>query len=166
MPAAKLSKEMKTFVVMALATWETPTAVQRELKEQFNADVSLPAILHYDGSRAGCPKVWKELFDKTRERFLDDVAAIPIANRAFRLKELNRLLTAQLARPINARNPNDIRATLEQAAKEAGNAFSNVRELTGKGGKPLMPDRPDVVVYLPDNGRGDATPTPALDPEN
>lgn len=158
----KLSLEMKRFVVMEFAMWETPTTIQRELKENFGVDVSLPGLLHYDGDRPACPKKWKTLFDETRKAFLDDTTSIPIANKAFRLRELNKLLDVQRRRPANQRNPADIRATMEQAAKEAGNAFSNVRELTGKGGKPLMPERPDVVVYLPDNGRGDATPTPAL----
>ena len=43
----------------------------------------------------------------------------------------------------------------KQAAKEAGDSYTNRRELTGKNGAPLPPAAPAVVLYqLPDNGRG------------
>ncbi len=162
MALSKLSTKIKTFIVSELATFETPTNVRAAIKENFAIDISLPAILHYDGTRPECPAKWRTMFVDLRTRFLADQASIPIANKSFRLRELDRLYKRHAERGPAAQNPVEMRATLEQAAKEAGNSFSNVRELTGKGGKPLMPDRPDVVVYLPDNGRGDATPTPAL----
>ena len=43
----------------------------------------------------------------------------------------------------------------EQAAKEAGDSYTNRRELTGKNGAPLPAAASAVVMYqLPDNGRG------------
>lgn len=154
MALGKLSLEAKRFVVMELAMWELPSTIQKALKEQFDIEVTLPAIIQYDGTRAHCPKKWKQLFDDTRTQFIEDTSAIPIANKAFRLRELNRMLEVQRRRPDAQRNPADVRATLEQAAKEAGNVYTNRQEHTGKDGKDLIPAK-DVVIYLPDNNRPD-----------
>jgi hypothetical protein len=157
MAKGKLSIEMKRFVVTELAMWETPTNVQRSLRENYGVEITLQSIQEYDGDRAHCPKKWKALFDEVRAKFVEDYSSIPIANKGFRLRELQKIVDVQRRRPDAQRNPADIRATLELAAKEVGNVFTNRQEHTGKGGKPLIPEGPNVVVYLPDNGRPDVT---------
>jgi hypothetical protein len=169
MAKGKLSKDAQMYVVMQLAMWERPTIIRDQLKELFDvAEISLSAIVQYDAANPKLSPKWKSLFKKTRAKFIEDTNAIPIANKAFRLRELDSLYHRQ---KLNARagNPVEMRAVLEQAAKESGNQYSNVRELTGKGGTPLIPDNPArVVVYLPDNARGDsdAAPVTAHDAES
>ncbi len=78
---------------------------------------------------------WRELFYATRKAFLEDQATIPIANQNFRLRALDRLYQAAASRG----NVALAAQLLEQAAKEAGGAFTNRREMTGKNGAPLIP---------------------------
>ena len=160
-----LSLEARRYIVTELAMWESPTIVKNAVKEIYGVEVSLPGILNYDGTRPGCAKKWKVLFDETRKAFVEDITTIPIANKAYRVRELNKLLDNQKRAAKNQQNTVEMRATLEQAAKEAGDAFTNKRELTGKGGAPLVPDKPNVIVYLPSNDRGDADETAAATPE-
>jgi hypothetical protein len=167
MPETKLSRHHKIFIVTQLAVWERPTIIRNQLKEIYGIEVTLPAICNYDGDKPGNPKKWRELFTETRQEFVKNTAAIPIANKAFRLRELDNLYHNQKLANAARQNPAEMRAALEQAAKEDGNYYSNRTELTGKGGKPLIPETsgPQVVVYLPDNGRGDADVTPGADPD-
>lgn len=156
MAANKLTIQVKAFIVMQLATWETPSAIKAQVKELFDVDITVPGVMHYDAGRSTPGKRWIELFQKTRADFLADVTAIPIANKSFRLRELNELYLKQKRRPEMQQNPVEMRAALEQAAKESGGAFTNKSEVTGKDGKALIPKAANVVVYIPDNGRGDA----------
>lgn len=141
-----------------LAVFERPTEIQRQLKEEFGVEVTLPALSFYNPDNPKLGQKWKDVFAEARAKFLAETEKIAIANKAFRLRELDRMY----ARQANAKvaNPVEVRAILEQAAKEAGDGYSNRRELVGKGGKPLMPEGPAVVLYLPDNGRGDADQIP------
>lgn len=164
MPVVKLSKIQKIFVVQQLAMFDKPVVVIEALKEKFGVTVTIPAITHYSpDTNPNLKKNWKELFDQTRAEFLENVSAIPIANKAVRLRALDRLYDRQSRLPENRQNPVEIRATLEQAAKESGGQYTNRTEHSAPGGKPLIPDAASaVVLYLPDNGRGDAGP--AVDP--
>lgn len=160
MAEGKLSKDIKIFIVQQLATWELPSVIRVQVKELFDVDITLPAINYYLPQNAS--KKWKEVFDNAREKFLKETAEIPIANKAFRLRELDSLYRSQKISVL--KNPVEMRAALEQAAKESGNQFTNRTEHTGKGGSPLIPENAaQVVVYIPDNGRGDG-PTPVVDP--
>jgi hypothetical protein len=152
----KLNKVQKVYVITQLATFETLTAVREGLKQEFGVDISLPALMHYQPPHAKLKKAFKDLFDETRKQFLEDTAAIPIANKAFRLKQLDRLLQRQIKLSDVKQNTVEMRATLEQAAKESGNQFTNRTEHTAADGKALIPAGTNVVLYLPDNGRGDA----------
>lgn len=63
-----------------------------------------------------------------------DVSTIPIAQQAYRLRVLQR----SLVKVEGQGNVSMVAQLLEQAAKESGGAFTNRRELTGKGGGPLV----------------------------
>jgi len=155
MAEGKLPKDVKIYIVQQLATWELASVIRDEIKEQFGIEVTLQAIDYYRPEKSS--KKWKTLFDETRAKFIKDTASIPISNKAFRLRELHGLYTKQKKRPDMLQNPAEMRAVLEQAAKESGNQFTNRTEHTGKGGTPLIPESiAQVHVYIPDNGRGDA----------
>ena len=59
---------------------------------------------------------------------------MPVAHQAYRLRVLNRALE----RAEKSGNTTLVLQILEQAAREMGGAFTNRREVTGKGGGPIQ----------------------------
>lgn len=138
---AKLSDDVKTFIVQHLAMYDTPTEVLTAVKESFGIDVSRDQVQLYDPTigRDVPGKRWVALFQSTRERFLSETSEVPIAQRAVRLRWLD-----QMARSLKGKKNFPAAAQMmEQAAKEVGDIYTNRRELTGKNGVPLMPDLTD-----------------------
>ena len=93
-------------------------------------------MAEYDPSKASGRDVGAKLravFDETRKAFLTDVATVPIANLAVRLRMLQRMVVEADIRGNSAM----VARLLEQAAKEVGGLLTNRRELTGKGGGPI-----------------------------
>jgi hypothetical protein len=135
---AALKDDVKAFIVRALACFDSPTDVCRQVKEEFGIDVTKQQVSAYHPERRVAKDLsekWRTIFDETRRKFLDDVSAIPIANQAFRLRALNRMYER-----VSATANTALAAQLiEQAAKESGGAFTNRREMTGKNGAPLLP---------------------------
>lgn len=140
---AKLTDSQKRFIVQALACWDTPTQVAEAVKEEFGVGVPRVQVAQYDPTKVAGQKLakkWMELFDATRKRFREEVAEIPIADQAFRLRALGKIYDRHISRG----NVVGAAAVLEQAAKEAGGAFTNRREHTGVGGGPI--EQKTVVV--------------------
>jgi Uncharacterized conserved protein (DUF2280) len=97
---------------------------------------------------------FKRLFFETRKQFLEDLESTPIANKAVRLRRLDRM-----ANVAEDRGNLVLAADLgERAAKEVGGAYTNKHQLehTGKDGKdlPATPAAQVTIFALPDNGRG------------
>lgn len=123
---ATLTEAAKRFVVQALACYDTPTQVSEAVKEEFGIEVPRQQVAQYDptkASGASLAKKWRVMFEDTRERFRKETAEIPIANQAFRLRTLQRLLTKVESRG----NVVLVAQLLEQAAKEVGEAYVNRR---------------------------------------
>jgi Uncharacterized conserved protein (DUF2280) len=78
------------------------------------------------------------LFDSTRKSFIEKVGEIPIAHKAYRLKELQKIYDKQESAKVQ--NFVEMRNTLEHAAKESGGMFTNQRVLTGKDGGAIAVD--------------------------
>jgi hypothetical protein len=125
----------KIMIVTQLACMETPSEVRDTIEKEYGIRCNLSTIVYYDPttaeSRLG--DKWKDLFDKTRAKFLTDCGRVPIMHKAYRARMLQKLLDVE----IDRKNTVGARETLEQAAKEEGGAFTNKRELTGKDGAPL-----------------------------
>nr|WP_259391268.1 putative metallopeptidase [Pectobacterium polaris] len=85
-----------------------------------------------------------DMFHTTRERFQNEIADIPIANKAYRLRVLDRMAT----KAESMKNMALTASLMEQAAKEVGDAYSNKQkvELTGKDGGPV-----NQVNYTPED---------------
>lgn len=133
---AKLDDRLKTYIVQALACFDTPSQVSESVREEFGVTVPKEQVQQYNPTRVaakGLGKKWVALFDATRKRFLEDVSAIPIAGQTYRLRSLQRLHDLAVTR----KNAPLAAALLEQAAKEVGGAFTNRRELGGPGGGPI-----------------------------
>lgn len=140
---AKLSDKQKTFIVQALACWDTPSQVGEAFKDEFGLDVPRMQVAQYDPTKVAgkdLAKKWRDLFEATRKRFREEIAEIPIADQAFRLRQLGRIYDKHISRG----NVIGAAGVLEQAAKEVGGAFTNKREHTGAGGGPI--EQKTVVV--------------------
>lgn len=147
--AVDLSHEQKEKIVVALAMCRTPTEIRDMLQADFGIAVNLSTIAYYDASGANpdLAEKWRELFDATRERYFVMLARMPIVDKRWRLRQLMTLYEKEVAMS----NFGAAKETLKQAAQEVGDAFTNRRELTGKGGGPM--ETSGVMLYLPDNGR-------------
>lgn len=123
---AALKDEVKQFIVKALACFDTPTQVSMAVKEEFGLDVPRQQIATYDPEKyvgRQLSEKWKTLFYDTRKKFREEVAEIPIASRAYRLRALARM--AQQAE--SQKNIALAVQVIEQAAKEVGDIFVNRR---------------------------------------
>lgn len=153
MAKPKLNDEVKTYIVQALACFDSPSVVAAAVKKDFGLDVSRQLVESHDPNKkaaSGLAPKWRALFEETRKTFLEDTATIAISHRAVRLRALQRM--AEKAE--NAGNMVLASSLLKQAAEEVGNAYTNRRELTGKDGKDLpVPVSPVTIFQLPDNGR-------------
>lgn len=130
---AALKGEVKAFIVQSLACFDTPSQVVDAVKKEFGITVTRQQVESHDPTKAngkGLAQKWVEMFNDTRERFQKEISDIPIANKAYRLRALNRManntetmrnyaLTAQL---------------MEQAAKEVGDAYTNKQKVEHSGG--------------------------------
>ena len=147
---ASLTAQQKRFVVTELAVFETPSQVVVSLQSEHGVETDRMQVSNYDGSkpwaRRRMAKALVELFDETRAAFRERTDDIAIANKAYRLRRLDKLAR-------EAKSPKLEAELMEQAAKECGDSYTNRRELTGKDGGPIATEGA-VQVYLPDNGRG------------
>ncbi|UXY08992.1 DUF2280 domain-containing protein [Kosakonia sp. ML.JS2a] len=130
---AALKGEVKAFIVQSLACFDTPSQVVDTVKKEFGIAVTRQQVESHDPTKAngkGLAQKWVDMFNDTRERFQKEISDIPIANKAYRLRALNRManntetmrnyaLTAQL---------------MEQAAKEVGDAYTNKQKVEHSGG--------------------------------
>lgn len=120
----ELPDDVKTFVVQALACWDTPSEVVKAVKAEFDLVVSRQAVQAYDPTkRAGADLSdgLRSLFDATRTRFLASAAEVGTSHRAVRLRRLERL--ADRAETMG--NIALSAEILQQIAKECGDAFTN-----------------------------------------
>lgn len=135
---AALNNEVKAFIVQALACYDSLETVSSSVKEQFGLILTRQQIQSYDPTKAAGKSLstkWVELFEITRERFQNEISDIPIANKAYRLRALDRMA----ARAEGMKNFNLTAQLIEQAAKECGDSYTNKQkhEHSGAGGGPI-----------------------------
>jgi hypothetical protein len=126
-PATILTDDIKEFIVRGLARYETPSRVAAAVKDVFDVEVSRQQVFSYNarGSRLPAER-WRELFEATREAFLADISSIGIAQKAFRLRKLERF-----AEHAEERGWHDRAAgIMEQAAKECGGVYEGRKRAT------------------------------------
>lgn len=135
---ATLSSEVKAFIVQALACYDSPTQVADQVKNEFKITVTRQQVESHDPTKSNGKKLaqkWVDLFNATRARFQNEIFDIPIANKAYRLRTLNRMAT----RTETMKNFALTAQLIEQAAKECGDAYTNKQKVehTGKDGGPI-----------------------------
>lgn len=125
---AALTSELKSFIVQALACFDTPSQVVEVVKNDFGIVVSRQQVESHDPTKVagrGLATKWVTLFHDTRKRFREEAADIPIANRSYRLRVLDRMA----ARAEGMKNMALAAQLLEQAAKESGGAYTNKQQV-------------------------------------
>ncbi|MBI6561559.1 DUF2280 domain-containing protein [Pseudomonas syringae] len=130
---ATLSPEIKTFTARALACFDSPSQVAEVVKVNFGVTVSRQQVdirAPTKRSSKGLAKRWVTLFEDTRASFRETMVEVPVANRAYRLHALGRMLEEAERR--------DILKLLEQAAKECGDIYNSaqVKQMTGQANSP------------------------------
>lgn len=152
---AALKPEVKAAIVQMLACYDTLSIVVDAIQKDYGIRVTPQQVESHDLTKVsgkGLAKKWVDLFNATRERFLNEISDIPIANKAYRLRVLQRMST-------NAENMKNIGMTaqlLEQAAKEVGEAYSNKQKVEHTSPDGSMTPRPTTIRLVgvePNNGK-------------
>ena len=119
-----VTDEIKTFIVRGLASFDTPSEVVEAVKATFGVEISRQQVYTYDPRCAQPPaQRWQDLHAATRAAYLSELAEIGIAQKAFRLRALDRMVRYALKHHA----PGRAQALLEQAAKECGGVFEQNR---------------------------------------
>ncbi len=150
---AKLSEDVKRFMVEALACYDSPSLVSESVKEEFGLTVPRQQVELYDPTKnAGkaLSKKWRVVFEEARSNFKAGVAEVPIANRVFRLRALNRIAV----KAERMRNMPLTLQVLEQAAKEVGDTYVNRQRTEGREGGDA-PQPTQVVIGVSDARKHD-----------
>ncbi|WP_433769346.1 DUF2280 domain-containing protein [Pseudomonas putida] len=119
---AALNNEIKAFIVQALACFDSPTQVATAVHQCFGVVVSRQQVEAHDPTKRcskGLAKRWVTMFEDTRAGFREAMIEIPVANRAYRLRALGRMVEEAEERG------NLVLAAhlIEQAAKESGDMY-------------------------------------------
>lgn len=91
---ATLKEPVKIFIVQSLACFDTPQQVADAVKQEFGVEILRQQVAAYDPTKPSGKNLSKKLttlFNKTRADFQKNVYDIPLANKAYRLKELQKI---------------------------------------------------------------------------
>jgi hypothetical protein len=144
----RLTHEVRSEITRRLACFEKPADIVRWLKAELDMDVDMHKVMYHDPTRVqgrSLGQSWRILFDTARKGFLTNVETVPIANQGYRLAMLDMLFNDA----VKAKNKIEARSCLEQAAKEIGGIYSNVRTLN-------TPDMGKATAEIPAEERSKA----------
>ncbi|HGH5788407.1 DUF2280 domain-containing protein [Klebsiella pneumoniae] len=130
---AALKPEVKAFIVQSVACFDTPSQVVESVLKEFGIQITRQQVEQNDPTKVsgkGLAKKWVDMFNATRDRFLNEISDIPIANKAYRLRALDRMMT----KAEGMRNMALAASLMEQAAKECGDAYTNKQKVEHSGG--------------------------------
>ena len=129
---AALKPEVRAFIVQELACFDTPSQIVESVQKEFKVQVTRQQVASHDPTKVagkGLAQKWVDLFNLTRDRFLNEISDIPIANKAYRLRVLDRMAT----RAEGMKNLALTAEIIEQAAKECGDAYTNKHKFEHSG---------------------------------
>lgn len=139
---AALKEPVKIFIVQSLACFETPQQVADAVEEIYKVKIDRKQCHSYDPSKyAGrnLSKKLKDLFDKTRDDFRKNIFDIPIANQAFRLKEIQKMYEDAGKNKVSKQN-------LLKLAYQETDARTTKQEITGPDGGPIQNENTTYVT--------------------
>lgn len=152
---AALKPEVKAYIIQMLACYDTPSQVVEAVQKDFGIAITRQQVETHDPTKVSgktLAKKWVDLFNLTRDRFLNEISDIPIANKAYRLRVLQRMSTTA----ESMKNIGMTAQLLEQAAKEVGEAYSNKQKVEHTSPDGSMSPRPTTIRLVgvePTNGK-------------
>lgn len=152
---AALKPEVKAAIVQMLACYDTPSQVVEAVQKDFGITITRQQVETHDPTKVSgktLAKKWVDMFNATRDRFINEISDIPIANKAYRLRVLQRMSTTA----ENMKNIGMTAQLLEQAAKEVGDAYSNKQKVEHTSPDGSMSPRPTTIRLVgvePNNGK-------------
>ena len=126
---AALAENVKLRIVQALACFDTPSQVAKDIKAEFGIVVSPQQCELYDPNKRAGQKLsekFRLIFVETRKTFLEDTSLIGVSHRAVRLRTLQRLID----KAETQGNISMVAQLLEQVAKEAGDSYTNRQKVS------------------------------------
>jgi len=147
---AALKEPVKIFIVQSLACFETPQQVADAVMQRFGIEIDRRQCENYDPTKfAGrnLSKKLKDLFDRSRKEFRENVEDIAIANKAFRLMELQKMYED------SGRNKRAKQNLLKQAFQETDGRVTR-QEVTGANGGAIKTEneqKPSQPKYTPED---------------
>ncbi|OOV81411.1 DUF2280 domain-containing protein [Acinetobacter sp. ANC 5600] len=148
---AALKEPVKMFIVQSLACFETPQQVVEAVKQDYKIEITRQQVALYDPTKVAgrnLSKKLKDLFKRTREDYRKNIEDIAIANKAFRLMELQKMYED------SGRNKRAKQNLLKQAFQETDGRITK-QEITGKGGNPIETEHKHALpAYTPEQLAG------------
>jgi hypothetical protein len=96
-PNHKLTEPQKDYVIRRLAAYDTPTEIQRDLREKFGVEITRQAIETYDPTRRpDCGKQSADVFFGARGALLQSEPDAPLSLRKDELRRRERLVLRSL----------------------------------------------------------------------
>ncbi|AXQ22591.1 DUF2280 domain-containing protein [Acinetobacter wuhouensis] len=130
---ATLKEPVKIFIVQSLACRDTPQEVADLVKQEFDLIIERSQVALYDPTKRRGKNLSKKyvlLFEETREKFDSGLIDIPIANKYYRLKEMQKMYDD------SGKNKKTKQSLLKLALQETDGRTTKV-EHTGKDGADL-----------------------------
>lgn len=147
---ATLKEPVKMFIVQSLACFETPQQVADAVEEIYKIKIDRKQCHSYDPTKyAGrnLSKKLKDLFEQTRKEFRENIDDIAIANKAFRLRELQKMYED------SGKNKRAKQNLLKQAFQETDGRVTK-QEITGPDGGPIQQETKSTHQFTPDELNG------------
>ncbi|QXB84945.1 DUF2280 domain-containing protein [Acinetobacter lwoffii] len=147
---AALKEPVKMFIVQSLACFETPQQVADAVEEIYKIKIDRKQCHSYDPTKyAGrnLSKKLKDLFEQTRKEFRENIDDIAIANKAFRLRELQKMYED------SGKNKRAKQNLLKQAFQETDGRVTK-QEITGLDGGPIQQETKNLPQYTPEQLAG------------
>ena len=147
---AALKEPVKMFIVQSLACCETPQQVADAVMQRYGIEIDRRQCENYDPTKfAGrnLSKKLKDLFERSRKDFQANIEDIAIANKAFRLKELQGMYDD------SGKNKRLKQNLLKQAFQETDGRVSR-QEITGANGGTIKTEneqKQSEPTYTPDD---------------
>ncbi len=146
---AALKEPVKIFIVQSLACFETPQQVADAVQQRFGIEIDRRQCEGYDPTKfsgRNLSKKLKDLFERTRKDFRENIEDIAIANKAFRLRELQKMYED------SGRNKRVKQNLLKQAFQETDGRITKTDITTN--GESLNTAKPTVIELVAPNVKG------------
>jgi hypothetical protein len=129
----QLPEEVKRRIVTEFACFRRSGEILKILEDEYGVThIEQRNLFRYDASKgySVCSPELRKLFDETRKNFIEGRADIHLQSQGFRLRTIQRLI--EKAEALGTLAGFELAGRLiEQAAKDFGGVFTNVRQVQG-----------------------------------